>query len=322
MRKWSLALMGAGLAASVASCGVPSVHAAATLHRAARPVSTAIRVLNAPQALSAAAAAINNAQHTVQVEMYELGNPTLLQALVAAHRRGVHVWVLLDPTERQSKVSGPWLMRHGVTVRWAHDAPGGIDHVKLLVVDGHWVELGGVNWGTGSAWTRDRAVILPNAPVYATYYQRAWAGYGHATPPAGVEATPVLGPALVQSVAQATGPVWVIEDYLTDWRLQDALVAAAKRVPVHVIVRRAAINQSGVRWLTTHGVAVRWAPSNPWLHEKSVVVGSVWWVGSANGSWHGLFGPNVELDARVTGVPAQAGLTQATRLWKLSSPAS
>lgn len=319
MRKWSMVL-GLGLAAGVSGCGPSTARAAAPLPRAA--AAAAVQVLDAPEALATATRAINQAQHSVAVEMYELGDPALLRALVAAHQRGVAVSVLLDPTESQSKISGPWLIRHGVSVRWAHDAPGGIDHVKLLVVDGHWVEVGGVNWGKGSAWTRDRAVVFANAPAYATYYHRAWAGYGHATPPAGIEATPMLGPALVAAVAHATGPVWAVEDYLTDWRLEDALVAASQHVPVHVILRRASINQSAVRWLTSHGVAVRWAPASPWLHEKSVVVGSVWWVGSANGSWHGLFGPNIELDARVTGPAAHAGLAQATRLWQQSQPAS
>lgn len=317
MRASTGVALGVGLSFALSGCGVGTVQAASHAHVPGRPAES---VLNARQALTAAQRAIGRARHSVEVEMYELGDPALLHALVAAHQRGVHVSVLLDPTERQSRVSGPWLQRHGVTVRWAHDNPGGIDHVKLLVVDGRWVELGGVNWGRGSAWTRDRDVVLSDAPAYATYFHRAWAGYGHAAPPAGIEATPALGPALVTAVSHASGPVWAIEDYLTDWRLEDALVAAAQHVPVHVILRHAAINQSGARWLSTHGVSVRWAPTNPFLHEKSVVVGSVWWLGSANGSWHGLFGPNIELDARITGPVASVGRTQAAQLWARSQP--
>ena len=308
----SLLITGCGLTLrSVLSSGIEGTSSVVPHH---------VTVLSAPQALNTAAHAIDRAQYSVQLDMYELGNSTLLHALVSAHHRGVQVDVLLDPTERQSRVSGPWLIAHGVTVRWAHDASGGIDHVKLLVVDGHWVELGGVNWGRHSTWTRDRVVVIPQAPAYSVYFQRAWTGYSHAMPPAGVYASPVLGPALVASVTHATGPVWLIEDYLTDHRLEQALAVAATRVSVHVILRHATINQAAASWLATHDVSVRWAPSTPWLHEKSVVAGSVWWIGSANGSWHGLYGPNVELDARLTGTAWQIGRAQAETLWTHSHP--
>jgi hypothetical protein len=45
---------------------------------------------------------IDGARSTVHVEVYELGNRCLVDALLAAHARGVSVTVIDDPSERNS----------------------------------------------------------------------------------------------------------------------------------------------------------------------------------------------------------------------------
>src|SRR5438094_10585452 len=48
---------------------------------------------------------IDSAQRSVDVEVYELGNPDLVAALVAAHERGVVVTEIDDPSEQHSAVT-------------------------------------------------------------------------------------------------------------------------------------------------------------------------------------------------------------------------
>src|SRR5438094_1354118 len=51
---------------------------------------------------AAALAAITAAQHSIDIEMFVLSDRLVLEALVAAARRGVHLRVLLDPTQPQN----------------------------------------------------------------------------------------------------------------------------------------------------------------------------------------------------------------------------
>jgi cardiolipin synthase len=58
---------------------------------------------------AAALAAIGAAQQSIDIEMFVLSDRLVLEALVAAARRGVHLRVLLDPTQPQN--AAVW--RHG-----------------------------------------------------------------------------------------------------------------------------------------------------------------------------------------------------------------
>ena len=60
----------------------------------------------APQVASTALGLLASAQHSVVLDMYELGNPALVAALVADHARGLTVRVILDATESQSATAG------------------------------------------------------------------------------------------------------------------------------------------------------------------------------------------------------------------------
>jgi cardiolipin synthase len=285
----------------------PRVSATPTWVPAAQVAPTALRLLA-------------TAQHSVVLDMYELGNPALVAALIADHARGLTVQVILDATETQSQSAGTALAQAGVPVHWMH-VPHGIDHVKLLVIDGTTTLVGGVNWGTGSSDTTDGDVLVRD-PAAAPYFAAAWAGHPSTAPEgAGAWSGTTLLPTLTHLLATATGPVHVAANYLTDWSIQDALAAdAARGLPVDVV-----LNQSGygspaaATWLLAHHVTVRWAPASPYLHAKQVWIGSTLWVGSMNFSYHGVA---INQELAVT-VPVPAGYTAWWHaLWAASSPAS
>jgi cardiolipin synthase len=258
-------------------------------------------------------ALVNAARRSVSLEMYELGGAAVVAALEAARRRGVDVRVLLDATESQSQASARSLSRAGVTVRTIR-VPGGIDHVKLLVVDQATVLTGGVNDGAYSDDTTDVDIELTGEPALdaTAIFDRDWAAAGGAGQLAsGYDGPFVTGaaiePALLGVIDQARGSCTVLANYLSDWTIRDALVAAARRgVRVEVDLNGSSYGaRTAVAALRGGGVLVELAPASPYLHAKVVVCGSVAIVGSANFSEDAM-AVNHELDVVLAGPAAAA----------------
>lgn len=101
------------------------------------------------------ASLIAGARTSVHVEMYEFGRTDLAGALVDAHRRGVAVNVVVDPTVDVTAATAARLRAAGVDVLDYPVRKGMIDHVKLLVVDGRVAVVGGINWGATSDRNHD-----------------------------------------------------------------------------------------------------------------------------------------------------------------------
>ena len=277
---------------------------------------------------------------TVDLEVYELGNPDVIHALEAAKRRGGAVRVVLCPTERESEQSAPALAAAGVAVRTLR-VEGGIDHVKLLVVSGPGVGrrsagggvvlFGGVNFGRTSRWTSDLDVAEDGAWVKEAeaLFDADWAAAGGRGSPAvgrygafasgggAIEAS--LAGALGWAEAQRRASCDVVANYLTDYRVQDALVTAAHDgVALGVVVNPEAYGaEAARRWLERHGVGVLDAPVDPYLHAKVLVCATarsaVAVVGSANFSYDAMH-MNHELDATLTGRIAEAVWRWAERV--------
>jgi cardiolipin synthase len=297
------------LTASVLLAALWSVTVASASTRAAplvpEPDAT---VVSAPLVATTTLGLLASARHSVELEMYELGDPGVVAALEAAHRRGVAVRVVTDPTERESRASDAELSRAGVAVRTLA-VRGGIDHVKLLVVDDSRVLVGGVNLGSASFATTDADVELSGAAVgdAAAVFARDWAAAGGSGAPAsGVVGPFVTGrsiePEMLAVVAHATGQCMVLANYLTDYGVQDALAAAARRgVAVTVVLNPTAYGASGAAsWLVRHGVHVERARDEPYLHAKILACGAMAMIGSANFSYDAMT-VNHELDVVLDG---------------------
>jgi cardiolipin synthase len=296
---------------------------------AAPPPAAAPQWVPAAAVPATATQLIAAARQTVEVEMYELGNPQLLQALRMARHRGVRVTVILDATEVQSRRAVPLLRAAGVAVE-AVRVTTGIDHVKLLVVDGHRALVGGVNWGTGSIATWDADVELPDDPGLARIFAADWRVAAHHQAATGAWPDPALpgiwsghaiAPALTRLIQSAHHQVDVVANYCTDWAVQNALIAAARRgFLVRVVLNRSAYGAaSAARWLQDHGVIVRWAPRAPYLHAKIVLVdGRAGIIGSANFSDDALAARNHELDVAIPAAVMPAATRWWTTLWARS----
>lgn len=270
---------------------------------------------------------IDHARIDVQVEVYELGQPNLLDALTAAHDRGVAVTVIDDPTEGHSATAAIRLRAAGVEVIDYPVRRLMIDHVKLLVVDGTVAVVGGINWGVKSPANHDYDAMLrgPAVTNLERVFERDLVTCGRRASPANAVTDPAVIVAatlpgteirpLVVNVIEAARASLELELFvLTDTGVVHALEAAhARGVAVQVLLDPsqrpsdpsfAALRDAGVmvRLYRSHGEL---------LHAKAVVADSkAVLFGSANWSGGG-FARNHELDIDVPDSPALAAQVQA-----------
>lgn len=275
--------------------------------------SGSFALLSPAQDISTAAHLIR-ASHSVDLEMYELGNPEIVSALESV-RPSRNVRVILDPTERQSKVTGPILQAHGIQVRYMA-IPGGIDHVKLLIADGH-VLSGGVNMGSSSAYTDDLGVELGSVSSAEAIFNSDWARSGSGKQPIAKSVGPfVTGhSAILDTILHVItgtrkgGTCYVVANYLTDYSIRNALVASINSgVNVRVVLNPEAYGASyAASMLKADGASVEFAPRSPYLHAKVLACqsGKTYSAvgGSANFSYDGM-NVNHELDIFLVGSDA------------------
>lgn len=182
---------------------------------------------------------------TVDVEMYELADQTFEEMLAADAARDASVRVLLDAAYHGREVNGrgvAWLRAHHVRVRWAADAA--IFHAKTITVDDREALIAtfdlvtrwncrSVNFGVFDANPADVAAIVQA-------FDLDWAGAvpGPASNGSGdLVWSPGATDRLVSLIGSATTSLDVECEELSDERILDALLAAARRhVKVRVVV--------------------------------------------------------------------------------------
>ncbi len=107
--------------------------------------------------------AINGARHKLNIRMFLFTDPTLLNTVIAAKRRGVHVRVMLNPARRsgenENEASRKTLEDAGIEVRDSSPAFA-LTHQKSMVVDETTGFVESLNWETRDLTeTRDYAVV-------------------------------------------------------------------------------------------------------------------------------------------------------------------
>jgi phosphatidylserine/phosphatidylglycerophosphate/cardiolipin synthase-like enzyme len=145
------------------TCGqpgaVPDAHADPSIVVAATLPGAEIRPL--------ALALINGARDSLDLELFVLTDTGIVHALEAAASRGVHVRVLLDPSQPSSAPSYAALRRDGIDVRW-YRSRGELLHAKAIVADATSILFGSANWsGGGFARNHELDIDIPSAPGVA-----------------------------------------------------------------------------------------------------------------------------------------------------------
>ena len=116
---------------------------------------------------AAALAAIAGAQQSIDIEMFVLSDRVVLEALVSAARRGIHLRVLLDPTQPQNAAALGLLKLAGAAVRFYQQSGDELLHAKVGIFDAATVLFGSCNWSR-SGFTRNHELdLLVNEPSLA-----------------------------------------------------------------------------------------------------------------------------------------------------------
>jgi phosphatidylserine/phosphatidylglycerophosphate/cardiolipin synthase-like enzyme len=105
---------------------------------------------------------IRAARHSLNIRMFLFTDPTLLNAVIAARRRGVNVRVMLNPARRDGSSDNEFaraaLLAAGVSVRDSNKAFA-VTHQKSMVIDGRIGFIESLNWETRDLTeTRDYAI--------------------------------------------------------------------------------------------------------------------------------------------------------------------
>jgi phosphatidylserine/phosphatidylglycerophosphate/cardiolipin synthase-like enzyme len=108
---------------------------------------------------AAALAAIRDAHHSIDIEMFVLSDRLVLDALIAAARRGVRVRAVLDPTQPQNPAAMAELEAAGALVRLYRQEADELLHAKLGIFDRQSVLFGSCNWSR-SGFTRNHELDL------------------------------------------------------------------------------------------------------------------------------------------------------------------
>ncbi len=118
------------------------------------------------------AAVIDQAQSQVDVVAYELDLPRVSEALLAAHRDGVTVRVVvesdnLDQEENRALLNE--LRRAGVSVV-EDERTSGLMHDKFAIIDEAWVWTGSWNMTENGAYRNNNHAVLITSPAIAENY--------------------------------------------------------------------------------------------------------------------------------------------------------
>jgi phosphatidylserine/phosphatidylglycerophosphate/cardiolipin synthase-like enzyme len=96
---------------------------------------------------------VNGATTSIHIDIYGLTYAPLMDALIAAHQRGVTVNVVADHSQAEGTAERPQLQRlvdAGIAVLVGTSSRGAIDHSKYVVVDISLVGFGSFNFSASA----------------------------------------------------------------------------------------------------------------------------------------------------------------------------
>ena len=115
--------------------------------------------------------------------MFVLSDRVILDALVAASRRGVSLRALLDPTQPQNATTMALLQAAGAAVRFYVQAGDELLHAKLGIFDRATVLFGSCNWSySGFARNHELDLLVHDARLARIFLSRLEQDWVASTP--------------------------------------------------------------------------------------------------------------------------------------------
>jgi phosphatidylserine/phosphatidylglycerophosphate/cardiolipin synthase-like enzyme len=116
---------------------------------------------------------LDQAKNSALVQAYSFTSKPLLDALVRAQGRGVHVRVISDRTNETSGGSVTHdLQAAGIDV--GYDEVHRIAHNKVMILDGETVLTGSFNWTRAAEDTNAENLLVVKSPDLARVYTARW----------------------------------------------------------------------------------------------------------------------------------------------------
>jgi cardiolipin synthase A/B len=191
--------------------------------------------------------AINHSARSLRIKMFTFSDPHLLHAVIAAHRRGVKVRIMLNPARRsgeaENEESRKRLTEAGVLVLDSNPVFD-LTHEKSMVVDDETAFVMSLNWEAKNfTETRDYAVVTKHDHEVAEIIEGFEADWERKefTPGEHSHLIWCIGNGrqrLGQFVDEAKHSLWVQNERYQDPVIIERLVRANHRgVKVHVLAR-------------------------------------------------------------------------------------
>lgn len=191
--------------------------------------------------------AIAQASKSLKVKMFVFSDPSLVDAVIAAKKRGVHVRVMLNPARRSgeedNEATRKKLVHAGIEVI---DSSPGVDltHEKSMVVDDATAFVKSLNWATKNLTeTRDYAVVTDHRREVEEIVECFEADWHRKSFDPGAEAHLIWCPLngrdrIAQFIDGAKHTLFVQNERYQDAVILERIVRAARRgVKVHVMAR-------------------------------------------------------------------------------------
>lgn len=191
--------------------------------------------------------AVNRATKSLRIKMFVFTDPSLLAAVIEAHRRGVVVRIMLNPRRRngvsENDESRNTLTAEGVDVLDSNPAFD-LTHEKSMVVDNTTAFVKSLNWQSENLTeTRDYAVITSDPQEVAEIINCFEADWSRQDFASGKNAQLIWcrgngRERITQFIDSAKHSLWLQNERYQDQMIIEHLVRAAKRgVKVNVMAR-------------------------------------------------------------------------------------
>jgi cardiolipin synthase A/B len=258
------------------------------------PASSELSLIVEPQAgMGPIYNFMRSPRHNLDMTMYELSDPTAESILIADHKRGVGVRVLLDRDYEGSVNESAYstLSAAGVSVAWANDSK--IFHQKTITVDGSESAIMTGNLTSQYYSTTRDFVVMDSQPAdvaaIESVFNSDWTGAAPSPGPAGLDLlwSPGSESQIVDLVASAAHSVVVENEEMDSTAVEGALEADAERgVSVTVIMTANSEWDPAFARLEAAGVRTVLYPdsaSSLYIHAKAIDVDSARaFIGSQN----------------------------------------
>ena len=120
-----------------------------------------------------------NKASKIDIAVYSITNPAIVDSILTAHKRGAKIRVITDRTQSKGKGSLVWKIRNaGIPV--ATNVRHKIEHNKVGIFDDQYVVTGSYNWTTNaSSYNSENCVFFdqPEGMEYSKRFEYLWQLY-------------------------------------------------------------------------------------------------------------------------------------------------